>query len=289
MGLFTDRERGVKAPIIEEMPLAVWAAIVDLIDQRVSDGSLGLGFPEFCGDGAGCCGTDGAAFFRKVEALIPDLELPLRRDEVPEIGAIMDLIEFVAENIGEPDKGAWHDYYNHHHLSHDREAGLAKLVSVVNRLFNRNGMAYCINEHGRIERIGPGVLMGEIRSGFPETGEEGLDRLLRVAVGKFKAPRLEMRREALEVIWDAYERLKTIDDTNKKTGVAALLDIAAGGDQFRAFLEADARSLTAIGNNLQIRHHETDKEPVGATEEIDYLFHKVSALILLLLKCRARA
>jgi hypothetical protein len=152
---FSDRERGERPRTAENVPLTVWAAIVDLIYERIADGALGHGFPEFCGDGAGCCGCDSAKLARRLKAEIPELDWPLNTDEAPEIAPMMDLLEFCARNIGEPIKGGWHSYYSHHHLGHDVEAGRAAFRAELDRLFRRNGVAFEMDENGLMQRLAP--------------------------------------------------------------------------------------------------------------------------------------
>lgn len=66
---------------------------------------------------------------------------------------------------------------------------------------------------------------------------------------------------------------------DKKARTAALLDRVAGeGTILRAGLE-DSRELTDIGNQLQIRHTATDREPITEPAVIDYLFARAFALI----------
>jgi hypothetical protein len=50
------------------------------------------------------------------------------------------------------------------------------------------------------------VLREELASAQFRTGEEELDRLLEKARKKFLNPDVSTRREALEVLWDAWER-----------------------------------------------------------------------------------
>src|ERR1700730_4158131 len=96
-------------------------------------------------------------------------------------------------------------------------------------------------------------------------------------------------RKSVESLWDAFERLKTVDAAgNKRAGIAALLDGAAGGPRFRQFLEAEARSLTEAGNAFQIRHHEVGQEAIASSAAVDYLFHRLFALTQLLLAARGR-
>ena len=98
---------------------------------------------------------------------------------------------------------------------------------------------------------------------------------------------MAMRLEALEAIWDAWERLKTLGTGgNKKIQVKSLLDQTAGSSspQFRAKLEQEAKELTQIGNGFQIRHSETSQEPLSKSQHVDYLFHRLFAFIQVILR-----
>ncbi|NVH78280.1 hypothetical protein FSB08_39195 [Paraburkholderia sp. JPY432] len=75
---------------------------------------------------------------------------------------------------------------------------------------------------------------------------------------------------------------------DKRQATKILLDKAASEENFRARLEKEASELTEIGNKFMIRHTETDKVPIGNTAQVDYLFHRMFALIRLLLKQSGR-
>ena len=77
----------------------------------------------------------------------------------------------------------------------------------------------------------------------------------------------------------------------KKALVHGLLDSVAGPSmaRFRGALEREAKELTWIGNNLRIRHAETSQESLASSAHVDYLFHRLFALILLILRERGRA
>ena len=49
-------------------------------------------------------------------------------------------------------------------------------------------------------------------------------------------------------------------------------------------MEGEARELTNIGNTFMIRHSETEKVPIKESEHVDYLFHRMFALILMILR-----
>lgn len=56
--------------------------------------------------------------------------------------------------------------------------------------------------------------------------------------------------------------------------------------RFRAALEREARDLHSIGNNLQIRHSETNQERLVRGEHVDYLFHPLLGLIQMVLRTK---
>ena len=123
------------------------------------------------------------------------------------------------------------------------------------------------------------------------TGDAELDRMLETARRKFLHPAESVRREALEKLWDAWERLKTIEPgKDKPSQVTALLDRAGGSSwsKFREMLEEEAKELTRVGNTFQIRHSETSQESLRASNHVDYLFQRLFSVIRLLLHSTGR-
>ncbi|WP_224787647.1 hypothetical protein [Pseudomonas fluorescens] len=110
-----------------------------------------------------------------------------------------------------------------------------------------------------------------------------MDNGLEEARVKFSSPDPIIRREALERLWDAFERLKSLADADKKRSISIILDAAASEHAFRTMLEFEAKQLTEIGNNFLIRHYEKRQVPVIQTDHVDYLFHRLFAFIQLLL------
>jgi hypothetical protein len=135
----------------------------------------------------------------------------------------------------------------------------------------------------------PPVLF-EAMGRLPPSGDVTLDEILRDACRKFKDPAPAVRRDAVEKLWDAWERLKTLDNaSDKKLSVKELLDSACSEPNFRNLLEAEAVALTKTGNDFQIRHFEASKTPVPGPAEFEYLFHRLYALIHYLLFSRPPA
>jgi hypothetical protein len=80
-------------------------------------------------------------------------------------------------------------------------------------------------------------------------------------------------------------RIKSLElPADKRESTRRILDRGSVEPNFRHVLEDEARSLTAIGNRFMIRHAEVGKIPVVDDEHVDFLFHKLFAMIRLLLR-----
>ena len=120
------------------------------------------------------------------------------------------------------------------------------------------------------------------------TGDQKLDEILSDARKKYFSTDPSSHKEAVERLWDAWERLKTLENpNNKKKSIEKLLDKAATEKEFRELLEEEATKLTTIGNKFHIRHAEVGQIEIERVEHFDYLFHRLLSMILLLIKIRA--
>jgi hypothetical protein len=143
--------------------------------------------------------------------------------------------------------------------------------------------------NGEIVRLAPAVLRESLMTAMFVTGDSELDTLLETARARYVDPDLNSRRESLEKLWDAWERLKTLElGRDKQESVNNLLNRAATEPTFRATLETEAQELTRIGNTFRIRHSETSQIHLQLSEHVDYLFHRMFALIRLLLRTTGR-
>lgn len=293
--LFTERHGGGKPRTAENLNAPTREALLNLVASRVNEEWYGLSFPERCPDGYGYAGTDHEKLRRATNGYgLPwpadALRAGLESDETVALadGDVFDLLEFSYEVIARPDAGSYHSFFGHSHYSYDKEAGREAFASDVNRLFERNGMAFEFKE-GEITRMAPPVLHEALARTVFRTGDDHLDEMLEDGRAKFLNRDFKVRRESLEKLWDAWERLKTVErGKDKKATVKALLDKAARDSAFRKVLEEESGALTAIGNNFMIRHTETTKTPISESEHVDYLFHRMFSLIRLLLKATKR-
>lgn len=298
MDYFSDKENGSCPRVEENISPSAWGGIVAIVQSLGRSGAFGIKYPDMCPDGAGTVGTDEKTLSLVLRAEIPTLEWPLKTTTETQEGfsyyqepfapatlVILDFIEFCYRSVGKPIQQDFHKFFQHHHLSFDEQAGRDEFRTSINRIFSRNGIVYNLSATGQIERIAPPVLREVLSNAFFATGDGTLDRMFEEARKKYLSPDLRIRQEALERLWDGWERLKSqADPSNKKIAVATLLDRAAPDAPFRTVLEKEARELTEIGNSFHIRHSEVSQTPLTSSAHIDYLFHRLFCLVLLLLR-----
>ena len=289
--LFTERRDGSKPRTSETLSTVAKQELLLIISEKFKAHWFGFSFPGLCPDGdAFVCGTNYQTLKKKLSAYdLPDVDAldSMKESELPSDDATFDLLEFSFETMAEAKSYDFHSYFRHDHYNFDQESGRAQFTKEVNRVFERCGIAFELKD-GEITRLAAAVLHESLERARFRTGDAHLDGLLDTARQKFLSRSLEVRKEALEKLWDGWERLKTLEATDKKTSATILLDKASAEPTFRARLETEARELTDIGNKFMIRHSETDKVPITDSGQVDYLFHRMFALIDLLLRKTGR-
>lgn len=154
----------------------------------------------------------------------------------------------------------------------------------VNRILARNGLAYEVTDGGEVLRILPAVIGDLLARTYFQTDDQLLDVMLEEASRKFTDPDPLIRREALERLFDSWERIKTLADDNKAKSAKLVLDRASSEPTFRQLLEREALELREIGNSYLLRHHERSQTPVIDTDHVDYLFHRLFCLVDLVIR-----
>ena len=163
MTYFSEREKGERPRDQEEISDNAWGGIRALVRARIVDGSFGARYSETCPDGGGPTGTDENGFWLAMRGENPSLQREMLQDwseEMPRSLDILDMIEFCWQCIGKPIQISYHRFFSHYHLRYDVEAGRDDFRDNINRIFRRNGLAYALSEHGRIERLAPPLLRG---------------------------------------------------------------------------------------------------------------------------------
>lgn len=280
---YSERQRGPKPRVEEHISPTLWAGILAFLERGAASGLFAERFPRECEDGRGVFATDRGLLMQALAAEVPELPVPLYERDVPPTLAVLDLVEFLVENASQAEPGGYHSHFAHHHLRFDRAAGQAEARDQLNRLLARNGTVFAIDESGQVARVVPTAVASYLRLELSATIDSDLDGLLETAARKHVDRDPDVRREAVEALWDAFERAKTVLNPDKKRGAEELIAVATGTghDDEATLLRDEMRALTDIGNRFRIRHHETKAvQPSDAL--VDLLFRRMYALLLYL-------
>ncbi|ABL79365.1 MULTISPECIES: hypothetical protein [unclassified Nocardioides] len=282
----SDRIHGPAPRVKESVPDETLQGLESLVRRRIDNHWLAGEFGDQCPDGYGVAGTDHRALGDEINALIPGIDWPgwaTSRDQ----DTVFDLVEYVAAHIAYPSQGHFHDYFRHHELSFDQAEGQRRFREDVNRLFARAGTVFELAPSLRIERRGAPETQHALDDLRPSTGDATLDNLIEAGRRGYLSRRPEERETAVEKLWDAFERLKTIDDpADKKRSVTVLLSHIADR-AWREVIEAEMRSMTSLGNSFRIRHSEVGKHEVP-TKALDYVTARMANLLVQLLGASGR-
>src|ERR1022692_3630149 len=196
MPYFTDRNFGARARTQTDIDPAVLRGIFGLLRTRANDGSFGLEYPEQCPDGRGPTGTDvnalrdALAAYRLFNFVDAGAQLPTTLE-------VLDLVEFAYQKIAEPQRGGFHDFFGHYHLGFDQAAGRAAFRAEINQIFERNGIAYELEETGQVQRIAPEGLREALAEAVFRTGDNALDEMLERARTRFLSRDPAVRKESV--------------------------------------------------------------------------------------------
>ena len=300
MAYYTERH-GMRRPVAKTYDITVekYALLFQCCEKYYNN--IAWKYPAQCPDGQGCCGIDQEQFSLDLKYEIPTLY----RDDsdriaVPAIHhnvfngdsqdkydqyALLDLIEFFAENVHDVVVGSFHSYWDHHHLTCQNSRNVcAQFRDEINSIFQKTGLLYSLNTDLQVERIVENSpLTPEVEATIATVKEPGTLELLKEAILLHKSPYPTDIRDATEKIWDAFERLKTYYTTlNKRDSAAKIVnDMSGGQDDYITLFDTEFNALTKIGNNFRIRHHETDKIEITDIRYYDYFFNRCLSLIAL--------
>lgn len=261
--------------------------------------NLAWKYPAQCPDGQGCCGIDHEQFRLDLRYEIPTLyrddadciAVPATRcnifdgDSQAEYDqyALLDLIEFFAENVRDVVVGGFHSYWGHNHLTCNKTRNVCfQFCDEINSIFQKTGLLYKLNSNLQVERIVENSpLTPAIESTIATVSEAGTRELLQEAIMLHRSPYPADIRDSVEKIWDAYERLKTYYTTMNKRDSAnkIIADMANGQVPYVTLFTDEFKALTDIGNGFRIRHHETDKVEINDVRYYDYFFNRCLSLI----------
>ena len=296
MKLFTDRHgMRVVVPPTETITVEMYSLILSCCEKYYEN--LSHIFPDKCPDGNICCGLNYSGFLNMILFEIPSL---LRDSNNIIISpqchysgsedsfnqyALLDFIEYIAQNCKDFLVEGYHSYFNHHHVSFlETNDVFVKYREEINNIFYKTRLMFTLTEQKTVERtIEKSVLTPDIENIIQTVSEVGIKQLLNESIIMFKHRDPSKRQYAVEKIWDALERLKTYyKGLDKKASLEKVLSaMSSGENEFKTLFNNEFLALTAIGNEFRIRHHETNKIDILDTKHYDYFFNRCLALIAL--------
>lgn len=295
MSNFTERN-GMRAPVelTETITIKMYAVLFDCCERYYD--YIAWRYPSECEDGNGCCGLDFIKFNDSLTFEIPSLFKNYKgfiAKPFDELGsydqyALLDFIELIYAKVRDIMEKRWHDFCNHYdfRFSKTNEEVAKKFREEINDIFKKTGLLYTLTKAGSVERINANSpLTKDVETKISEISEKGTKELLEEAIKLYKTPNPSARKDAVDKIWDAFERLKTYYDKDKKKSVKIIInDISGGKNEFKTLFNDEFSALKNIGNNFCIRHHETDKTDITDLRYYDYFFNRCLSLIALVIQ-----
>lgn len=276
---FSEAELGPRPLVLDDLPPGTWSGISATFHRFADQHYFAAEFPEQCPDGKGVSGTSMAGLRALLVSHIPKLGDWPREHQQPDTITAMDLVVFGWHHAQEPTVDSNHSYFGHDHYAFDQPAGRERWRAEINRILERGGVALRQEPDGRVVRVGTVAAAVLTQSPVPTTGDAQLDEKIATALRKYQDPDVAVRREALEALWDAFERVKTLlIPTDKKRSAEALVELIVADPASRQAVADEFGNLTRLGNDFQIRHHEIARHAVEPAI-IDLLFVRGLALI----------
>lgn len=243
---YSERIHGATARTHETLPEQTADGLKALVGRRIDGNYLAEEFPTYCSDGDGIDGTNTFSVGPDLTALVPGATWPLWQEKVSD-ETLFDVVEYVGQRLSKPLNGRYHEFFRHHELEFDVKAGRAQFRSDVNTILSRGGTVFEMDAKMQVQRVGSPEVQVALQQLRPATGDTKLDDLLEKARKLYLSRRDADRATAIEKLWDAFERLKTLDDpSDKKRSVKALLSHVAD-TAFRDIVEAEMTALTTLG------------------------------------------
>ncbi len=165
------------------------------------------------------------------------------------------------------------EFFGQYNLNTDYEAQ-------VNTILRLNDIALKLS-NGIIENIFTSQIQNSISTSIQEVG---VKELLQEATAYYDEGKI---KNAVEKLWDAFERLKTYYSSEldkKKSVVKIIQQISNDRKPYIELFDKEFRELTSIGNNFRIRHHETTTIDIDDERHYDYFYKRCLSLISIVLQ-----
>ena len=156
---------------------------------------------------------------------------------------MLDLVEFFFQYVSVPTKTWFHDFCRSSHPAgkYDSKQARYQYTIGVNGIFSRCNHPYKLVK-GRIVRLSSELLDTRVFTHDFATSDQHLLDLLNKAVEFFGERSGKRKLDALRCIVDAFERLKTIEGTDKKKSVESVITRVSPNAELRTLMDLHFRT-----------------------------------------------
>ena len=255
-------------PYAREVTREFWNAFKAYIDELVDQDWL---FEQF--------GEEGYDFDREYRFIVSE---KVKRKMLQELGCDLyplpnntpaneitfNLIEFFFKFISVQVKDGF-----------DRGKTTYQYTIRINQLFENFKLSYKL-EKGTVKPRHSGVMDRTITKDDFIIEDKETQTLINLAVEKFYDLKPSEQKIGLEKLVDAFQRVSSWEDNNKKRSVNSILDVLCKDQPaLRTPLETELRSLWNTANEFMIRHTEMDKIKITDSDFLEYLFYRYYILL----------
>lgn len=303
MILYSARHLGSKPRVNEEITPILWKGIVNFLEKMEQRNYFAEEYPEGCRD------NTSQVWAVDTRKLSNDLEIhtrltwPLKTTHIDEIAWMcdpiewaptqyetFDVVEFLFGKLSTAEEsGNLHTHFGHYHLSFPKNTVAQDEFSKgLNDLFCATGMIYEFDQtSGQVKTI-LGVETKELIQNALSNRifDAEYQVMLHDACVKISSPRLDESYQALEKLWDAFERLKCYfnpqNQSEKRKSAEQIVALFFENSLFKQEVEAEMSRLTELGNAFRIRHSEPYQSTLKNHRQINYFFKRCLAMIVLI-------
>lgn len=280
---YTQRIRIAIQPPDPQIGEDFWLAFCTYIDRLTSANYLCRAFPVRCDDYSNSYGRDDDAIAARLTEGLGRIQWPIPPDQPPQSERVLDILEFFFSHVAKP-KACWRCGLcgNIHQQGYDLGNGRKEYTAEINKMLARFNHPYRLQK-GQVVRIGCELIDDRIAQVDFVTPDSHLLHLLNCAKEDFYDRSGTRKLDGLRNVVEAFERLKTIENRDKKKGAEMLVHKLSPDIEIRSHFDEHLRRLTEFHNKYTIRHNETDKITLTDEGLVDYLFYSYYNLVILIM------
>lgn len=273
MNYYSKRNKSLTKEINVDFFIAFNAYIEELIDENFNDNILINSFGEVDFNGYTYVSQD--KINSKMAQSLGFKIFPFHKKTnvyitMQKTDTILDLIEFFYKHISDNGKNQ--------NVRYDYTIKINEFFDNFNLLYKlKNGQI--ISKHSE--------LMDNliINDRIIINNDSKTQELINTAIEKFYNRSFNEQKIGLEKIVDAYQRISSWEDKDKKKSINKILEKVTKGDiKIIEFFEKELGNIWEIANNYMIRHTEIDKIDIEDSNLLEFLFYHYYIAIRFILK-----